>query len=38
MTRVRLSQLFCVPTVRMENSGSVWVSHNDSAEAIFIGC
>src|SRR5271166_3773650 len=33
-----LSQLLCVPTVRMEKSGSVAVSHNDSADAIFIGC
>src|SRR5690348_9048654 len=33
-----LSQLLCVPTVRIEKSGSVRVSHNDSADAIFIGC
>src|ERR1700737_5360152 len=33
-----LSQLLCVPTVRIEKSGSVSVSHNDSADAIFIGC
>src|SRR5271166_1247208 len=33
-----LSQLLCVPTVKMEKSGSVSVSHNDSADAIFIGC
>src|ERR1700744_348058 len=38
MTRLRWSQLFCRPTVRMEKFGSVWVSHNDSADAIFIGC
>ena len=38
MTRVTLSQLLCVPTVRMEKFGSVSVWHNDSADAIFIGC
>ena len=38
MTRVTLSQLLCVPTVRIEKSGSVSVWHNDSADAIFIGC
>ena len=38
MTCVTLSQLLCVPTVRTEKSGSVSVWHNDSADAIFIGC
>ena len=38
MTRVRLSQLFCLPTVKMEIWDLSGVSHNDSAEAIFIGC
>ncbi len=38
MTCMTLSQLLCVPIVRTEKSGSVSVSHNDSAEAIFIGC
>ena len=33
-----LSQLLWVPTVRTEKFGSVSVWHNDSAEAIFIGC
>ena len=38
MRWVTLSQLLCVPTVRIEKSGSVSVWHNDSADAIFIGC
>src|SRR5690349_15840042 len=38
MRWVTLSQLLWVPTVRIEKSGSVSVWHNDSAEAIFIGC
>ena len=38
MRCVTLSQLLWVPTVRIEKSGSVSVSHNDSADAIFIGC
>ena len=38
MTCVTLSQLLCVPIVRTEKSGSVSVWHNDSADAIFIGC
>src|ERR1700752_1771625 len=38
MTCATLSQLLCVPTVRTEKSGSVSVWHNDSADAIFIGC
>src|SRR3981189_491318 len=38
MRGVTLSQLLCVPTVRIEKSGSVSVWHNDSADAIFIGC
>src|SRR5258705_5177842 len=33
-----LWQLFGVPIVRPEKSGSVSVWHNDSADAIFIGC
>lgn len=38
MRWMTLSQLLCVPTVRTEKFGSVSVSHNDSADAIFIGC
>src|SRR5689334_12487240 len=38
MRWVTLSQLLWVPTVRTENIGSVSVWHNDSADAIFIGC
>ncbi len=38
MRWVTLSQLLCVPIVRAEKSGSVSVWHNDSADAIFIGC
>ena len=38
MACVTLSQLLCVPTVRTERSGSYSVWHNDSADAIFIGC
>ena len=38
MTCTTLSQLLCVPTVRTEKSGSVSLWHNDSADAIFIGC
>src|SRR6478752_2144649 len=33
-----LSQLLWVPTVSTEKLGSVLLLHNDSAEAIFIGC
>ena len=38
MTPLTPSQLLCRPIVRMEKSGSVWVSHSVSADAIFIGC
>ena len=38
MTWATLSQLLWVPTVRTEKCGSVSVWHNDSADAIFIGC
>ena len=38
MRWVTLSQLLWVPTVSIEKYGSVSVWHNDSADAIFIGC
>jgi hypothetical protein len=38
ITRWTWPQLFCVPMVRIDKGGSISVSHNVSADAIFIGC